>query len=159
MDTHVSTRMPLRFRALNNPGSREQTTQSEENISQCCLFFLTKVPLKVETRLEASLCVPQEPAGSLAGDVEGKGTPVAHEETDPSKVTLFQSVRQVEVVGIGLTHRALRSDGLGLRSAGKLALNSQGRSASLEDNLTARLEILASRSPFALSPRPRAASL
>jgi hypothetical protein len=97
--------MPLRFRALNNPGSREQTTQSEENISQCGLFFLTKVPLKVEAPLEASLCVPQEPAGSLAGDVEGKGTTEAHEETDPSKVTLFQSVRQVEVVGIELKAR------------------------------------------------------
>jgi hypothetical protein len=44
IDTRVNVSVPLRFRALNNPGSTEQTAQSE-NISQRGLYFLTNVPL------------------------------------------------------------------------------------------------------------------
>ena len=69
IDTRVNVRVPLRFRALNNPGSTEQTAQSE-NISQRGLYFLTSVPLKVGTPLEVSLRMPQELAGRVASDVK-----------------------------------------------------------------------------------------
>jgi len=61
--------VPLQFRVLNNPGSTEQTAQSE-NISQRGLYFLTSVPLKVGTPLEVSLRMPQELAGRVASDVK-----------------------------------------------------------------------------------------
>ena len=38
IDTRVNVRVPLQFRALNNPGATEQTAQSE-NISQRGLYF------------------------------------------------------------------------------------------------------------------------
>ena len=69
IDTRVNVRVPLRFRALNNPGSTEQTAQSE-NISQRGLYFLTNVPLKIGTPVEVSLRMPQEVAGRVASDVK-----------------------------------------------------------------------------------------
>jgi len=69
IDTRVNVRVPLQFRVLNNPGSTEQTAQSE-NISQRGLYFLTSVPLKVGTPLEVSLRMPQELAGRVASDVK-----------------------------------------------------------------------------------------
>ena len=69
IDTRVSVRVPLRFRALDNPGSTEQMAQSE-NISQRGLYFLTNVPLKIGTPVEVSLRMPQEVAGRLASDVK-----------------------------------------------------------------------------------------
>jgi hypothetical protein len=49
IDTRVNICVPLRFRALNNPGSTEQTAESE-NISQRGMYFMTDVPLKVGRR-------------------------------------------------------------------------------------------------------------
>ena len=69
IDTRVNVRVPLRFRALNNPGSTEQTAQSE-NISQRGLYFMTNVPLKIGTPVEVSLRMPQEVAGRVANDVK-----------------------------------------------------------------------------------------
>ena len=69
IDTRVNVRVPLRFRALNNPGSTEQTAQSE-NISQRGLYFLTNVPLKIGTPVEVSLRMPQELSGKVASDVK-----------------------------------------------------------------------------------------
>jgi hypothetical protein len=69
IDTRVNVSVPLRFRALNNPGSTEQTAQSE-NISQRGLYFLTNVPLKIGTPVEVSLRMPQEIAGKVATDVK-----------------------------------------------------------------------------------------
>ena len=69
IDTRVNIRVPLRFRALNNPGSTEQTAESE-NISQRGIFFSTIVPLKVGTPVEVSLRMPQELAGKVASDVK-----------------------------------------------------------------------------------------
>jgi Tfp pilus assembly protein PilZ len=69
IDTRVNVRVPLRFRALNNPGSTEQTAQSE-NISQRGLYFLTNVPLKIGTPVEVSLRMPQELSGRVASDVK-----------------------------------------------------------------------------------------
>jgi len=69
IDTRVNVRVPLQFRVLNNPGSTEQTAQSE-NISQRGLYFLTSVPLKVGTPLEVSLRMPEELAGRVASDVK-----------------------------------------------------------------------------------------
>src|SRR6202140_507206 len=57
VDTRVNVRVPLRFRALNNPGSTEQSAQSE-NISQRGLYFMTNVPLKIGTPVEVSLRMP-----------------------------------------------------------------------------------------------------
>jgi PilZ domain len=67
-DTRVNIRVPLRFRALNNPGSTEQTAESE-NISQRGIFFSTNIPLKVGTPVEVSLRMPQELAGKAPSDV------------------------------------------------------------------------------------------
>jgi hypothetical protein len=69
IDTRVNIRVPLRFRALNNPGSTEQTAESE-NISQRGIFFSTTVPLKVGTPVEVSLRMPQELAGQMSSDVK-----------------------------------------------------------------------------------------
>lgn len=69
IDTRVNICVPLRFRALNNPGSQEQTAQSE-NISQRGMYFMTNVALKVGTALEVSLRMPQGLAGKLASDVK-----------------------------------------------------------------------------------------
>ena len=40
--------------------------------------------------------------------IEGKGTPEVHEETDPCKLILFQSVRLVGAVGIEPTTFGLK---------------------------------------------------
>ena len=69
IDTRVNIRVPLRFRALNNPGSTEQTAESE-NISQRGMYFLTNVPLKIGTPVEVSLRMPQELAGKVVSDVK-----------------------------------------------------------------------------------------
>lgn len=69
LDPRVSIAVPLRFRALNNPGATEQTAQSE-NISQRGLFFLTSVPLKIGTPLEVFLRMPQAIAGKSPSDVK-----------------------------------------------------------------------------------------
>ena len=69
IDTRVNIRVPLRFRALNNPGSTEQTAESE-NISQRGLYFMTNVPLKVGTPVEVSLRMPQELAVKSSSDVK-----------------------------------------------------------------------------------------
>jgi len=69
IDTRVNVRVPLRFRALNNPGSTEQAAQSE-NISQRGLYFMTSVPLKIGTPVEVSLRMPQELSGRVASDVK-----------------------------------------------------------------------------------------
>jgi PilZ domain-containing protein len=69
IDTRVNVRVPLRFRVLNNPGSTEQTAQSE-NISQRGLYFMTNVPPKIGTPVEVSLRMPQEVAGRVANDVK-----------------------------------------------------------------------------------------
>ena len=69
IDTRVNIRVPLRFRALNNPGSTEQTAESE-NISQRGMYFMTNVPLKVGTPVEVSLRMPQELDGKSASDVK-----------------------------------------------------------------------------------------
>jgi Tfp pilus assembly protein PilZ len=69
IDTRVNIRVPLRFRALNNPGSTEQTAESE-NISQRGIFFSTNVPLIIGTPVEVSLRLPQELAGKTASDVK-----------------------------------------------------------------------------------------
>jgi hypothetical protein len=68
-DTRVNVNVPLRFRALNNPGATEQTAQSE-NISQRGLYFLTDVPLKIGTPVEVSLRMPQELSGRVSSDVK-----------------------------------------------------------------------------------------
>src|ERR1700681_203864 len=69
IDTRVNIRVPLKFRALNNPGSTEQTAESE-NLSQRGIFFTTIVPLKVGTPVEVALRMPQELAGKAASDVK-----------------------------------------------------------------------------------------
>ena len=69
IDTRVNIRVPLRFRALNNPGATEQTAESE-NISQRGLFFMTDVPLKVGTPVEVSLRMPQELSENVASEVK-----------------------------------------------------------------------------------------
>jgi hypothetical protein len=69
IDTRVNICVPLRFRALNNPGSTEQSAESE-NISQRGMYFMTHVPLKIGTPVEVSLRMPQELAGKTASDVK-----------------------------------------------------------------------------------------
>jgi hypothetical protein len=69
IDTRVNICVPLRFRALNNPGATEQTAESE-NISQRGMYFMSAVPLKVGTPVEVSLRMPQELAGRVASDVK-----------------------------------------------------------------------------------------
>jgi hypothetical protein len=69
IDTRINVRVPLRFRALNNPGSPEQTAESE-NISQRGICFATTVPLQVGTPLEVSIRMPQELAGKTSSDVK-----------------------------------------------------------------------------------------
>ena len=69
IDTRVNIRVPLRFRALNNPGATEQTAESE-NLSQRGMYFMTNVPLKVGTPVEVSLRMPQELAIKSASDVK-----------------------------------------------------------------------------------------
>jgi hypothetical protein len=69
IDTRVNICVPLRFRALNNPGSTEQTAESE-NISQRGIYFMTTVPLKVGTPVEVSLRMPQELAVKAVSDVK-----------------------------------------------------------------------------------------
>src|SRR5579871_5611328 len=68
IDSRVNICVPLRFRALNNPGATEQTAESE-NLSQRGMYFLTNIPLKVGTSVEVSLRLPQEVAGKVASDV------------------------------------------------------------------------------------------
>jgi hypothetical protein len=69
IDTRVNIRVPLRFRALNNPGATEQTAESE-NLSQRGIYFMTNVPLKVGTPVEVSLRMPQELSIKSASDVK-----------------------------------------------------------------------------------------
>jgi hypothetical protein len=69
IDSRVNIRVPLRFRALNNPAATEHLAESE-NISQRGMFFTTVVPLKVGTPVEVSLRMPQELAGKLASEVK-----------------------------------------------------------------------------------------
>ena len=69
IDTRVNICVPLRFRALNNPGATEQTAESE-NISQRGLYFLTGVPLRIGTPVEVSLHMPPEFAGKVESDVK-----------------------------------------------------------------------------------------
>ena len=69
IDTRVNIRVPLRFRALNNPGATEQTAESE-NISQRGLYFLTEIPLRIGTPVEVSLRMPPEFAGKAESDVK-----------------------------------------------------------------------------------------
>jgi hypothetical protein len=68
IDPRVNIAVPLRFRALNNPGATEQVAQSE-NISQRGVYFLTTVPLKIGTPVEVSLKMPQAVAGKPTSDV------------------------------------------------------------------------------------------
>jgi len=68
IDPRVNVAVPLRFRALNNPGATEQTAHSE-NISQRGLYFLTSVPLKAGTPVEISLRMPPAIAGTISSDV------------------------------------------------------------------------------------------
>ena len=72
IDTRVNIRVPLRFRALNNPGATEQTAESE-NISQRGMYFMTNVPLKVGTPVEVSLRMPQELVGKVGERREVRG--------------------------------------------------------------------------------------
>lgn len=67
-DPRVNVCVPLRFRALNNPGATEQIAESE-NISQRGLYFLTNVPMKIGTPVEVSLRMPQAISGKVATDV------------------------------------------------------------------------------------------
>jgi hypothetical protein len=69
IDTRVNICVPLRFRALNNPGATEQAAESE-NISQRGVFFMTAVPLKIGTPVELSLRMPQAIAGQVSSDVK-----------------------------------------------------------------------------------------
>jgi hypothetical protein len=69
IDTRVNVCVPLRFRALNNPGATEQTAKSE-NISQRGMYFLTNIPLKIGTPVEVSLRMPQELGGEITSDVK-----------------------------------------------------------------------------------------
>jgi hypothetical protein len=69
IDTRVNICVPLRFRALNNPGSTEQTAKSE-NISQRGIYFMTQVPLRVGTPVELSLRMPNGLAGTVSSDVK-----------------------------------------------------------------------------------------
>ena len=69
IDTRVNISVPLRFRALNNPGATDQAADSE-NISQRGIFFSTIVPLKVGTPVEVSLRMPQELAGRPTTEVK-----------------------------------------------------------------------------------------
>ena len=69
IDTRVNVSVPLRFRSLNNPGSTEQTAQTE-NISQRAQYVLSNVPLNIGTPVEVSLRMPQELAGQEATDVQ-----------------------------------------------------------------------------------------
>jgi hypothetical protein len=69
IDPRVNIAVPLRFRALNNPGATEQAAESE-NISQRGLYFLSSVPLKIGTPVEVSLRMPQAIAGQLSSDVK-----------------------------------------------------------------------------------------
>lgn len=68
LDPRVNISVPLRFRALNNPGATEQLAQSE-NISQRGVYFMTTVPLKIGTPVEVSLRMPQAIAGKATSDV------------------------------------------------------------------------------------------
>jgi hypothetical protein len=68
IDPRVNVAVPLRFRALNNPGATEQSAESE-NISQRGLYFLTSVPLKIGTPVELSLRMPPAIAGTISSDV------------------------------------------------------------------------------------------
>jgi hypothetical protein len=69
IDTRVNIAVPVRFRALNNPGATDQTAESE-NISQRGIFFSTIVPLKIGTPVEVSLRMPQELAGRPSSEVK-----------------------------------------------------------------------------------------
>jgi hypothetical protein len=69
IDARVNIRVPLRFRALNNPESTEHMAESE-NISQRGMYFLTGVPLQVGAAVEVSLRMPQELAGKMSSDVK-----------------------------------------------------------------------------------------
>ena len=69
IDTRVTIRVPMRFRALNSPNSTEQSAESE-NISQRGIYFETAVPLNVGTPLEVSLRMPQELSGKTSSDVK-----------------------------------------------------------------------------------------
>ena len=65
VDTRVKIRVPLRFRALNSPGSAEQIAESE-NISQRGLYFTTIFPLEVGNSVEIFLRMPQELSSKMS---------------------------------------------------------------------------------------------
>jgi len=68
IDTRVNIRVPLRFRALNNPASLELTAESE-NISHRGVYFSTNYPFKIGTPVELHLKMPAELVGQTATEV------------------------------------------------------------------------------------------
>ena len=69
VDTRVNIRVPLRFRALNNPGAVELTAESE-NISHRGLYFSTNYPFKVGTPVEVHMKMPLELVGQASSEVK-----------------------------------------------------------------------------------------
>ena len=67
-DPRVSVCMPVRFRALNNPGAIQQMAESV-NLSQFGLCFVTDVPLSIGRPLEMSLRIPHDLITSTSSDV------------------------------------------------------------------------------------------
>ena len=69
VDTRVNIRVPVRFRALNNPGALELTAESE-NISHRGLYFSTNYPFKIGTPVEVHLKMPLELVGQTPSEVK-----------------------------------------------------------------------------------------
>jgi hypothetical protein len=104
----VNVLVPLRIRALNNPGSTDEATQSE-NISQRDLYFSISVPLKIGTPVEASLCMLQELFRTVASDVK-RAARVGQ---------VRKSFTHGRHVGDRAAHRALRGQAFAARSLGE----------------------------------------
>ena len=125
IDPRVNIRVPLRFRALNNPGSTEQTAESE-NISQRGMYFMTHVPLKVGTPVEVSLRMPH---GAGRKSVERREVRGARGPRDAE----FDAGRDA---GDRAAHRAVRGEGFLAGSVGELS----GRASACGTVRSARKE-------------------
>lgn len=79
-ESRVNLRVPLKIRPLTNPPEVEQNVESV-NLSQRGLFFSTETPLKVGTRIEVLMKMPQEISGNPPTEVYCVGR-VVHVHTD-----------------------------------------------------------------------------
>ena len=109
IDPRVNIRVPLRFRALNNPGSTEQTAESE-NISQRGMYFMT-----------ARSAESRDAGGSVAAHAARAGRKIVERcEVRGARGSCDAEFDAGRHAGDRAAHRAVRGEGFGAGTVGEL---------------------------------------